>query len=73
MINLLFSTLENLSVSPVFGSVAWSCPTITPKALFSATLPPLAHEIFVGASFVSVTSKVIIAPAESAKPSLTLK
>ena len=75
--NLLFDNCTNLKVSPVFGSVALSFPTTTEvedvEYLSSATLPPLAHAIFVGASFVSVAFKVIVAGIEFAVPSFTLK
>lgn len=43
------------------------------EILSSATLPPLAQDIAVGASFVSVALKVIVEIDEFVVPSFTLK
>jgi len=53
--------------------VVESVPTTVPVAEFSATLPPVAQAIAVGASLVSVTLNVIAAGLDEAEPSLTVK
>ena len=70
---LLLLVMRKRSTSPLLGSVAERVPTTVPAALFSATLPPLAQAIAVGASLVSTTLKVSVAALEEAVPSLTVK